>query len=470
MKAYKLVRIKNDGKLYPLFINKKVSTPIGVWLDAECHPTKGFAVRKGWHCTIMPKAPHIAMRLASGEQRVWCEVEIEDYEFFERPIDLNILNCIDKDTFLAFYIFRSLHIFDWTDPEISKKYDISKVVIPAENYLLLLDYLKSITNHSYKVSFESRARYHDENGEEKIDIFTIDLNDIKEKLKEIYEIFPEIEKREDRITSYEELLSTRASETWRKIQQKDAIKRIKGYWELIPKGESLTDTTKIPVRQNILKSRQEKSLKLKEAYDLLEDKMNLLCIQMDKLRKKHSDILSENINKELADLEMPNAKFSVDIKFNENNHFTENGLNEIEFLISTNIGDEAKSLVKIASGGEISRIMLAIKTVLADSDEVPVLIFDEIDTGISGKAAKSVGEKIKIISKKHQVLCVTHQPSIAAKGDYNYFISKKVKNEKTVTNIKLLEEDEVINEIARIASGDITINSINHAKELRKAV
>lgn len=213
---------------------------------------------------------------------------------------------------------------------------------------------------------------------------------------------------------------------------------------------------------------EEHNNKLKQKLENIESEMNLLCVQMDKLRKKHSEILSENINKELSDLEMPNAKFSVDIKFNENNQFTENGLNEIEFLISTNVGDEAKSLVKIASGGEISRIMLAIKTVLADSDEVPVLIFDEIDTGISGKAAKSVGEKIKIISKKHQVLCVTHQPSIAAKGDYNYFISKKVKNEKTVTDIKLLKEDEVINEIARIASGDITINSINHAKELRK--
>ena len=137
-------------------------------------------------------------------------------------------------------------------------------------------------------------------------------------------------------------------------------------------------------------------------------------------------------------------------------------------MISTNIGDDAKPLVKIASGGEISRIMLAIKTVLADSDKVPVLIFDEIDTGISGKAAKSVGEKIKIISKKHQVLCVTHQPSIAAKGDYNYYINKKVKDGKTVTDIKLLNEDEVINEIARISSGDITTSSINHAIELRK--
>ena len=215
---------------------------------------------------------------------------------------------------------------------------------------------------------------------------------------------------------------------------------------------------------------EEHNKKLRNELDLLEIKMKKMCTNMHELRQKFGEILSQKINKELSDLEMPNAKFSLFIDFNTENKFTENGLDDVEFLISTNIGDDAKPLIKIASGGEISRIMLAIKTVFADSDKVPVLIFDEIDTGISGKAAKSVGEKIKIISKKHQVLCVTHQPSIAAKGDYNYYINKKVKNEKTVTNIKLLNEEEVIKEIARISSGDITINSINHAKELRKAM
>ena len=214
---------------------------------------------------------------------------------------------------------------------------------------------------------------------------------------------------------------------------------------------------------------EERNNELKKQLKKLERKMFIICSDMDKLREKYCELLSKEINKELADLEMPNAKFSVFKEFDKENNFTENGLNVIEFLISTNIGDEAKPLVKIASGGEISRIMLAIKTVLSDSDKVPVLIFDEIDTGISGKAAKSVGEKIKIISRKHQVLCVTHQPSIAAKGDYNYYITKKVKDGKTSTDIRLLDEQEVINEIARISSGDITIGSINHAKELRKA-
>lgn len=190
---------------------------------------------------------------------------------------------------------------------------------------------------------------------------------------------------------------------------------------------------------------------------------------LNEVRMCNAKVLNEKINKELKDLEMKNARFNVKIDYDEDSNFNENGLNDIEFMIATNIGDEEKSLIKIASGGEISRIMLAIKTVLADTDEVPVLIFDEIDTGISGKAAKSVGEKIKIISNKHQVLCITHQANIAAKGDSNYFISKKVEDGKTFTNIKLLNEEEVIEEIARISSGDITKNALEHAKEMRYA-
>jgi len=137
-------------------------------------------------------------------------------------------------------------------------------------------------------------------------------------------------------------------------------------------------------------------------------------------------------------------------------------------MISTNIGEDEKPLAKIASGGEMSRIMLAIKNVLADVDKVSTMVFDEIDTGISGAAANSVSEKLKSISTKHQVLCVTHLANIAAKGDYNYFISKAVEENRTKTTIKRLSEDETIKEIARIASGNTNEIAIEHAKELRK--
>ena len=212
---------------------------------------------------------------------------------------------------------------------------------------------------------------------------------------------------------------------------------------------------------------EEHNNELKEELNIIINKMSKMSKKMHEIRIKNSSILNEKINKELKELEMKNAVFNAKIEYNESLEFNQNGLDDIEFMIKTNVGDEEKSLIKIASGGEISRIMLAIKTVLADTDEVPILIFDEIDTGISGKAAKSVGEKIKIISKKHQVICITHQASIAAKGDYNYFISKNVINERTCTSIKLLNEDEVIEEIARISSGDITKNALEHAKEMR---
>ena len=167
---------------------------------------------------------------------------------------------------------------------------------------------------------------------------------------------------------------------------------------------------------------------------------------------------------------MNNASLRVDVEKMEVQNFNINGLDKVQFMICTNKGEDEKELSKIASGGEMSRVMLAIKTVLADTDKVLTLVFDEIDTGISGKAANAVGEKLKKISKHHQVMVVTHSASIAAKGNYNYFIGKKTVNNKTYTEIKQLTEEETIKEIARIASGEITDISIAHAKELRRAL
>ena len=210
--------------------------------------------------------------------------------------------------------------------------------------------------------------------------------------------------------------------------------------------------------------------KLKKELSSVENKMKVLASQMNELRMQSAKELSKKINKELAELEMPNAKFNVKIEFNMQNEFNKNGLDTVEFVISTNIGEQEKTLIKIASGGEMSRIMLGIKSVLADVDKVPVLIFDEIDTGISGKAANAVSVKMKNIAKKHQILCVTHLATIAAKGDYNYYISKEVENEKTRTKVEKLNEERTIKEIARIASGEVNEISLEHAKQLRKAV
>ena len=206
--------------------------------------------------------------------------------------------------------------------------------------------------------------------------------------------------------------------------------------------------------------------KLNTQKQELEIKMKKIAEELNIIRNKNAVKLSKGINKELKDLEMTNSEFNVEVKYLEN-EFNKNGLNSVEFKIRTNIGEDMKSLAKVASGGENSRIMLAIKTVLADVDKTETLVFDEIDTGISGLAADKVGEKLKIISNKHQVLIVTHLANIAAKVDYNYYIHKEVEENKTKTKIDLLNEEQTLKEVARIASGKVTKETIEHAKILR---
>ena len=209
----------------------------------------------------------------------------------------------------------------------------------------------------------------------------------------------------------------------------------------------------------------EENERTKEKIAKIKEKMDILCDKINAKRIEQSKVLNEKINNELKELEMKNARFNAKVIKDET--FSYNGNSHVEFVISTNLGEEEKKLNKIASGGEMSRIMLAIKTVLSDIDEVPILIFDEIDTGISGKAANSVGIKLKKIAQNHQVLIVTHLAPIAARGEYNYYIYKEVTGKNTNTRIKLLNEKETIEEIARIASGEITDIALSHAKELK---
>ncbi len=230
--------------------------------------------------------------------------------------------------------------------------------------------------------------------------------------------------------------------------------------------EILKYNTEINERIAKIENSEEYVNNLKNELKQIKEEMRKVSNQMTAIREKNARILENRINKELADLEMPNATFSV--KLEQEEKFGINGLDKIEFMISTNIGEDQKPLAKIASGGEMSRIMLAIKNVLADVDEVSTMVFDEIDTGISGQAANSVGEKLKGIAKKHQVLCVTHLANIAAKGNYNYYISKEAKENRTQTSIKKLNEEETIKEIARIASGNINDITLEHARNLRK--
>ena len=211
---------------------------------------------------------------------------------------------------------------------------------------------------------------------------------------------------------------------------------------------------------------EEYTNNLKEEQKDVTKKLDNLAEEIHKLREKKAIELSKEINKNLQDLEMKNAVVNIHTDYIEEEYY-ENGKDKVVFFIKTNVGEDEKELSKIASGGEMSRIMLAIKTVLAKTDNTSVLIFDEIDTGISGKAANAVAEKLSKIAEKHQVLCISHLPNIAAVADYHYFISKNIVNDRTATSIKQLSEKEKTSEIARISSGEINEISLKYAEKLR---
>ena len=162
---------------------------------------------------------------------------------------------------------------------------------------------------------------------------------------------------------------------------------------------------------------------------------------------------------------MPYVKFVVNF---EKGKYTKTGCDNIEFLISANVGEPPKPLSKIASGGELSRIMLSIKSVLSGKDEIGTLIFDEIDTGISGRAAQKVGNQLRVVSDGKQVLCVTHLAQIAAKADSHFYIEKRAENNRTYTDISLLDFEGRKREIARIIGGTITEQNLKSAEEMLK--
>ena len=299
---------------------------------------------------------------------------------------------------------------------------------------------------------------------EKIESYNVEYGEIVSRLKEAY--YEVQEAARDLAYLNEDLYfdEEKQTEVEERLDLINSLKRKYGnnIEEILEYKEEVNkEIFEIENLEGYIKSLKSKLIKQEEMLSDLSNKMN-------KVRSKYAKELILKINSELKDLEMKNARFNIKIEFSENNEFNKNGLDKVEFLIATNVGEEEKPLIKIASGGEMSRFMLAIKNVLADVDKIPVIIFDEIDTGISGVAANVTGEKIKQISKSHQVICVTHLASIAAKGDYNYYICKEIENGKTKTKVRQLNEEEVLKEIARISTGSVSEISINHARELRR--
>ena len=218
---------------------------------------------------------------------------------------------------------------------------------------------------------------------------------------------------------------------------------------------------------NDIKLSDEKTNELKEQLKSITDELTKKGNALSKRRREAASVLQKGIEEALRELNMEKAKFHVQIE--SGNDFYENGMDKVEFLISANPGEPLKPLVKIASGGELSRVMLAIKSILADTDGVDTLIFDEIDTGVSGKAAMSIAKKLSGIGKSKQVICITHLPQLTAAADNHYLIQKDTDGEMASTSLTELDDSGREQELARIIDGgEISELAINHAKEMLK--
>ncbi|WP_302190587.1 DNA repair protein RecN [uncultured Ruminococcus sp.] len=223
---------------------------------------------------------------------------------------------------------------------------------------------------------------------------------------------------------------------------------------------------KMQTRLEELLSYDKNRDQLEADYKESEYNARVSAQKLSSIRKKTAKVFSERVREEMSFLNMPNVQIVTQF---ENTDFYEKGTDKVEFLISANPGEPPRPVAKIASGGELSRMMLAIKTVLASTEDIDTLIFDEVDTGISGSAAQKVGLKLREVSKSSQVLCVTHQAQLAALADAHYLISKQVEDGRTFTQVKLLDFDGRKHELARIIGGvNITDAALAHAESMLK--
>ena len=218
----------------------------------------------------------------------------------------------------------------------------------------------------------------------------------------------------------------------------------------------------------VLKNYDVEKKNAEAEYKKCEENLNNAATKLSEIRNKHKLAFENKIIDELRDLGFIDIKFNITI--NKKPEVTKDGIDDVVFYVSLNTGEKLKPLSEIASGGELSRIMLSIKTVLSYNYGTETLVFDEIDAGISGITASKVATKLNKIAKNHQVILITHLPQIAAMADSHYVIEKNVNEGRTITSIKELDEDGMINEIGRLisSSGELTENVVANARELKE--
>ena len=294
------------------------------------------------------------------------------------------------------------------------------------------------------------------------------LSDLSESYSELYDkiesVLYEVEEISYSVDNFVGDVEIDDKKLEKIVERIDNINKLK-----LKYGSTITEI--LEYRDKIEKDLSLVNFESEELENLKKEKSELVgqyfqdSERLSEIREKIAENLQNTVDIQLDDLNMENAKFKVEIT--KTQEITIYGIDNAEFMIAANVGETFKPLAKIASGGEISRIMLALKTVFSAVDNISVLIFDEIDTGISGETVRRVAEKLRELSRNTQIICVTHSPQIAGRAQQQFFIKKEIENNFTETKVHELNTEERIREIARIISGDnITEASINHAKEI----
>lgn len=273
---------------------------------------------------------------------------------------------------------------------------------------------------------------------------------LQEALGNITSLMDTLELDEERLNEVDNRL-----DTIRQLKRKygETVTDIIAYFNTISEELAINETSTMDIKE------------LEASFEKEEKRLATLSEKLTEKRRKIALDLEKNILKELKSLYMENTQFKV--VFDTTDSYQLTGKDKVEFFISANVGEELKPLTKVVSGGELSRVMLAIKTIFSKSQGITSIVFDEVDTGVSGRVAQAIAEKIHEIGKNSQVLCITHLPQVAAISDTHYYIQKEIKNNRTETSVRELSENQRINEIARMLSGaEVTPLTLEHAKEL----
>lgn len=366
----------------------------------------------------------------------------------------------DREIDLLEYQIKEIEDAGLSDYDDEELYDDFNVLNNMTDTLIKLSEAKSLINEGYETS--SLEDILDKVIANVVEVtrYNKDLKEVEENLEDIRFRISDIAKDLDRYVNSSEIDEERLQFLRERI---DLVNNLKlKYGNNVKAINSFYE--EISERLRFLQNFEDNLNKLLKKIEEKEAEALVLAEKISKNRKKTSEILEKKVEEEINKLNIKDAKFKIEIKEKE---LSFDGIDKIEFLIAPNLGQDLMPMAKVASGGEMSRIMLGFKSIIAEKDNIPTLVFDEIDTGISGKTAQIVGNKIKEVSKDRQVIVISHLPQIVALADTHFAIKKDVVNNSTISTIDKLNYDERVNEVARLIGGlNVSEIAIETAKEM----